>query len=82
MTKNLEEIRRIVAAALADAGDGQPFSDDDSLVVSGRLGSLDVVTILTSLEETFGVQIHADDFDPMQFDSVQSIQAMLEQLRS
>jgi len=68
-----EDIRSIIARTLADAGDDEPFANDDSLVVSGRLSSLDVVDILTALEAAFGVEIDADDFDPIHFDSVDSI---------
>ena len=72
-----EEVRNIVARALAQTGDGQPFADGDSLVVSGRLASLDVVDILAALEATFGFEIQADDFDPIHFDSVESIVELL-----
>lgn len=72
-----DEIRRIVARALVEAGDDLPFADDESLVTSGRLSSLDVVSVLTSLEETFDFEISADDFDPLQFDTVESIAGLL-----
>ena len=73
-----EEIRRIVAAALAEAGDDEPFTDEESLFVTGRLSSLDIVGILTELEQRFSVEVEADDFDPMQLDSVASIGALLD----
>ena len=76
------EIRAIVARALADAGDELPFSDTDSLVVSGRLASLDVVAILTEIEDKLEVEIHADEFDPMRFDSVDSIAELVTELRA
>jgi len=72
-----EEVRRIVANALAESGDRQPFADADSLVISGRLESLDVVDILTALETSFGFEIDADEFDPIHFDSVDSIVELL-----
>lgn len=74
------ELRAVVAAALAAAGDDEPFADDESLVVPGRLASMDVVAIVVALEEKFGVEIHADDFDPLRFDSVDSIAALLADL--
>ena len=72
-----EEVRRILAEILRDAGDDALFSDEDSMVVSGRLSSLDVVNIVTALEEAFGFEVRADQFDPILFDSVQSIVEML-----
>ena len=79
MSADLEKIRGIVADALRDAGDESPFTDDDSLVVTDRLSSLDVVNILLELEQAFGVEIHADEFDVMRFDTVSSICELLEQ---
>ncbi|HXC50556.1 MAG TPA: acyl carrier protein [Candidatus Limnocylindrales bacterium] len=78
MSSRKEQIRRIVARALAEAGDELPLTDTDSLVVSGRISSLDVVAILVALEESFGIEIHADEFDPLRFDSVDSIDELLE----
>ncbi len=74
----LEKVRAIVAAALAEIGDEQPFGDDDSLVVPGRLSSLDVVNILVALEEAFGLEVRADEFDPIRFDTVRSILELVE----
>lgn len=75
-----DEIRVIVVRALADAGDDTPFSDCDSLVVSGRLSSLDVVNVLVALEESFGIEVHADDFDPMRFDSIDAIVELMSEI--
>lgn len=72
-----EQVRGIVARALAEAGDDRPFADADSLVVSGRLSSLDLVDILAALETTFGFEIDANDFDPIRFDTVDSIEELL-----
>ncbi len=71
------EVREIIRRALAEAGDARPFADDDSLVVSGRLSSLDIVNILVLLEETCGLVVNADDFDPIKFDTVDSIVELL-----
>jgi acyl carrier protein len=72
-----DQVREIVARALVEAGDRGAFGDGDSLMVSGRLSSLDVVNILLELEEAFGLEVGADDFDPMRFDTVDSIVEML-----
>ena len=79
--KRKDEIRGIVARALAEAGDDEPFADTDSLVVSGRLASLDVVAILTALEQQLDFEIDADDFDPVHFDTVDSIAALVGRVR-
>jgi acyl carrier protein len=53
------------------------LSDGDSLVLSGRLNSLDVVDLLTFLEAAFNFEIDPIDFDQAKFDSVDRIVAML-----
>jgi acyl carrier protein len=75
-------VREVVAAALADAGDLVPFGDLDSLVVTGRITSIDVVNIVVALEEKFGVEVHADEFDPMRFDSVDAIVELLAEVKA
>jgi len=72
----------VVAAALADAGDLAPFGDSDSLVVTGRITSIDVVNIVVALEEKFGIEVHADEFDPMRFDSVDAIVELLAEVKA
>jgi acyl carrier protein len=75
------KVRAIVERALREAGDEAGFSDSDSLVVTDRLSSLDVVSVLVELEQAFDLQIQADEFDVLRFDSVESIVEMLEQAR-
>ena len=70
-------MREIIRRALAEVGDARPFADNDSLVVSGRLSSLDIVNLLLSLEERFGLVVDADEFDPIKFDTVDSIVELL-----
>jgi acyl carrier protein len=72
-----QAVRGIVAAALAEAGDDEEFADGDSLVVSGRLSSLDVVNMLLAIEQTLGATIAPEEFDPLHFDSVDAIVEML-----
>ena len=58
--------------------DAERLADGESLVLSGRLTSVDVVDTLEFLETTFGFSIDPNEFDQEQFDSVDSIMAMLE----
>jgi len=74
-----EEVRQYLLRILRDnKSDVASLSDADSLVSSGRLSSLDVVDLLTFLEEKFNFEIDPIDFDQAKFDSVNSIVAMLE----
>ena len=72
-----EQVRAFLTKLFADQGDAEPLADDESLVVSGRLSSLDVVNTLLFLEETFGFDMDPSEFDPNMFDSVNSIIAMV-----
>jgi acyl carrier protein len=75
-----EQVREFLAGLLRqNQDDASSLSDSDSLVLSGRLTSLDVVDTLTFLEERFGFEMDPIDFDQKKFDSVNSIVAMLEE---
>ncbi len=76
-----EQIRDLLKKVLAANGDTDPIADDELLVTTGRLSSLDVVDLLTSLETTFGLEINPSEFDPTKFDSINTITALLDQQR-
>jgi acyl carrier protein len=74
-----ERVRSYVQKVLKEnKDDTEAFSDTDSLVMSGRLSSLDIVDVLTFLEGEFGFEMDPNDFDQAKFDSVDAIVAMLE----
>jgi acyl carrier protein len=75
-----EQVREYVTRVLREhKDDNAPLDDGESLVISGRLSSLDVVDVLTYLETQFGFAMGPNDFDQSKFDSVNSIVEMLEQ---
>ena len=74
-----ERVREYVQKVLKEnKDDTAPVGDGDSLVLSGRLSSLDVVDVLTFLEGEFAFAMDPNDFDQAKFDTVDSIVAMLE----
>ena len=74
-----EQVREYVQKVLREnKDDTDPVGDGDSLVLSGRLSSLDVVDVLTFLEGQFGFAMDPNEFDQAKFDSVDSIVGMLE----
>ncbi len=82
MTKR-EQVREYIAKVLREnKDDTDQLSDSDSLVMSGRLSSLDVVDVLTFLEGAFGFEMDPNDFDQAKFDSIDSIVAMVESAES
>src|SRR5688572_4443353 len=73
-----EQVRQFLAKLLRKReGEIEALGDGDSLVLSGRLTSVEVVDTLEFLETTFGFEIDPNEFDQEQFDSVDSIMAML-----
>jgi acyl carrier protein len=76
-----EEIRKYLQELLLQKGDKQPFSDDASLLLSGRLASVDAVEIVVFLEEKFGVNFAVLGFDQELIDSVDAIDSLIQAVK-
>lgn len=76
--KTRDQIRRTVASLLRRRGDAAPFQDTESLIQAGRLESLAVMELVTLLESTAGIDFSRTPFDARDFDSVDSIFALVE----
>ena len=75
-------IRSFLEEILNDKGDSSGFTDQQLLVTEGRLTSLDVMTIVVFLEENYGIDFSDRPFDQNEFDSVDSITALVDTLTS
>ncbi|HXZ41101.1 MAG TPA: acyl carrier protein [Terriglobales bacterium] len=71
------QIRRFVAELLRRKGDEAPFADSESLILGGRLESIDAVEIVMFLEGRFGVDFSIIGFDQTLIDSVDLIAALI-----
>lgn len=71
-----DEIRTFVQDLLTRQDDRRPLADGDSLLMSGRLQSIDAVEIVLFLEERFGIDFAEIGFDREQLDSIDSIAAL------
>jgi acyl carrier protein len=80
--KGKSEIREFVQGLLAASGDKEPFENNDSLLVSGRLQSIDAVEIVVFLEDAFGIDFAQVGFDREQIDSVDSIDEFIQNAAS
>ncbi|HEX4036923.1 MAG TPA: hypothetical protein VHX37_02605 [Acidobacteriaceae bacterium] len=58
--------------------DRAPLVNDGSLLVSGRLQSIDTVEIVIFLEENFNIDFSQIGFDRDQLDSVDAIYALIQ----
>jgi acyl carrier protein len=76
--KGIEEIREFVHGLLAGNGDTGPLADNDSILLSGRLQSIDAVEIVVFLEENFGVDFAEIGFDQEQVDTIDAIRALIQ----
>lgn len=57
------------------------FEKETDLVDEGLLDSLEIVTIIASIEEKFGIDINPDDIDPDNFQSAEAMWEMIQRLR-
>lgn len=74
------KIRNFLEKILNDKGDSSGFTDQQLLVTEGRLTSLDVMMIVVFLEENYGIDFSDRPFDQNEFDSVDSITALVDTL--
>jgi len=72
------EIREFVRKLLARKGDTEPFTDDGSLLLSGRLQSVEAIELAVFLEEKFGVDFAKLGFDQEMIDSLDAISALVQ----
>lgn len=73
------EIRAFVGQLLRRRGDQAPFADSESLILAGRLESIDAVEIVMFLENRFGLDFAAIGFDQAQIDSIDLIATLTAQ---
>jgi len=76
-----EQIRKYLQELLLQKGDKQPFSDDASLLLGGRLASVDAVEIVVFLEEKFAVNFSDIGFDQTLIDSVDAIDSLIQTVK-
>ena len=74
--KGKAEIHEFVQELLSASGDDEPLEDSDSLLLSGRLQSIDAVEIVVFLEENFGIDFAQIGFDRDEIDSIDLIFAL------
>lgn len=67
------EIRAFVQELLQRNDDREPLADNESLLLSGRLQSVDGVDIVVFLEEHFDIDFAEIGFDRERIDSIDAI---------
>ena len=57
------------------------FENETALIDDGILDSFDVVSIISELDEAFGVQVRITELDPENFNSAESIWKLVQELK-
>lgn len=69
-------------AILKDIRPDVDFENEEALIDDGILDSFDVVSIISELDDEFGVQVKINELDPENFNSVESIWNLVQNLQA
>ncbi|MBO5042651.1 MAG: acyl carrier protein [Clostridia bacterium] len=65
---------------LTELHDDVDFTTETGLVENGILNSLDIVAIISEIDDRFDVQIPAEEILPENFDSAEALWALVQRL--
>ena len=65
-----------------ESSNDQTLTDDEPLLTSGFLDSIAIVKLLTYIEQEFNVEISDADFDPDNFETIDTIATLIERVRA
>lgn len=57
------------------------FENETELIDDGILDSMDIVSIISAIDDEFDVQIRITELDPENFNSAENLWALIESLR-
>ena len=72
----MEQLLNILSELHADID----FTTQEGLVDEGILDSLDIVTLITEINDTFDISVPAEEIVPDNFNSARAIWALIEKL--
>lgn len=73
----MEKLMEILKNIRADVD----FENEKALIDDGVLDSFDVVSIISEIDDAFGVQIRIAELDPENFNSVEAIWNLIQSLK-
>lgn len=74
---DLGPLRAFLTRLLSQHRDHARFADEDSLLQSNRLDSMDIMEIAFFLEEHYGIEFDVRGINPHELDSVAKISELL-----
>ena len=66
------DIKKLVEI-LTDINEDVDLANEKALVDDGLIDSFDITSIITALDEAFGIRIEASEIEPENFNSVEAI---------
>lgn len=73
----MEELLEILKEIRPDVD----FENETELIDEGILDSFDVVSIISEIDDAFGVQIRINELDPENFNSAEAIWSLIQKLK-
>lgn len=73
----MEELIKLLKGVRPDVD----FENETELIDDGILDSMDVVSIISEIDDVFGVQIRITELDPDNFNSAEAIWALVQKLK-
>lgn len=74
-------MKETIKALLVDVCPDIDFEVETNLIEDGYLSSMDLVSIVSMLEDEFEIEVSVNDFLPENFASLNTICAMVERLK-
>ena len=72
-----DQVRHFILQNFLPGEDPKNLTDDTELKESGILDSLSTLKLVTFLEETFGVELEANDLDATNLSSIANIERLV-----
>ena len=73
----MEQLLKLLKSVRPDVD----FENETELIDDGILDSFDVVSIISEIDDVFGVQIRITELDPENFNSAESIWNLIQKLK-
>ncbi len=73
----MEKLLELLKGIRADVD----FENETALIDDGILDSFDVVSIISEIDDVFGVQIRINELDPENFNSIEAIWSLIQKLK-